>query len=129
MSSFDDAMDSMMVSVTQVMGRSVKLFKPGTTTGFNFTTGTRSTGTPTEYAITANEGPRRQTVVHQESGGEIMVWVKQFDIRSADISGQIPTHLWRLGESDATWDTACEIVNVEVDANGKGLVLLVKDNL
>lgn len=128
MSSFDDAMDSMMVSVTQVMGRSVKLYKPGTTAAFDYSTGTRSFGTPTEYTVSANEGPRRQISI-QETGGELVIWAKQFDVRVADIGGLIPTLQWRLGETDGTFETACPIVSVEVDANGKGVVLFVKDNL
>ena len=128
MSTFDDEMDAMMTDVTQVMGRSVKIYKPGTTAAFDFSTGTRSVGTPTEYTVMANEGPRRQVSI-QEGGGEVVVWAKQFDVRVADIGGLVPTLQWRLGETDGSFATACHIVSVEVDANGKGVVLFIKDNL
>lgn len=129
MTAFDDLMDGMMDLVTDTLGRSVKLFKPGTMATADFATGTRSYGSPTEYTINANEGPRRQVAVQQEAGGEIAVWVKTFEIRLADLSGQLPTRKWRMDASDGTWATACEIVNVELDANGKGAVLLVRDNI
>ena len=125
MSTFDDAMDSMMEQVTQVMGTTVKLWKPGTIANPNFTTGVRSVGDSTAYTIKANQAPVRQETVVQEAGGSMVITVTPYEIRLADLSGQTPSREWRLGASDSTWDTADEIIDVQFDANSKGVVLLV----
>lgn len=128
MTAFDDLMDGMMEQVVETLGRSVKLFKPATQTP-NFTTGVVAQGTPTEFTVMANEHPVRQETAFSNASGEVAVKVKTYDVRLADLSGNVPDRTWRIGDTDDTWGTACTITNVEFDSNNKGCTITARENI
>lgn len=126
MGTADQAMDRMMQGVVEAFGTTIRLWKPTmTSASADFATGTRAK-TWQSVSVEANELPYAQErVPGAHAGGEMASIRRRYEVRTADVTLGLPEIGWKLDPvSDGlTQDGAWDVVRVEVDASGKGLVI------
>lgn len=121
-SAFDDLMDGMMATVVDVMGSTIKLWKPTTNPSANSSTMKR-TKSYDSVTLQGSDRPVEKRTI-DTNGRTAMVDVYTYDIRLADCTIGTPDESWLLSiGSDSTEDDGMKIISAQPDAQMKGCVI------